>query len=77
MTFELMDKSEEAEQTIERLPQDQLVNLIQQQANAKLASVQSQLEQLKLDNIILTLKHEHNLSDSDSVNSNTGIITRA
>lgn len=60
----------------ETLSSQELQALVQCQSNLKLAQLQSQVEELKYQNVLLQLRLAHNLSETDSVDINTGIITR-
>ena len=61
----------------ERLPAEELSKLVAQQNAARFAALQAQLEEGKFTNLILSMRLKHNLSETDSVDTNTGIITRA
>lgn len=62
---------------LERLPAEELSRLVAQQNAARLTALQAQLEEAKFSNLVLSMRLKHNLSETDSVDTNTGIISRA
>ena len=73
----MLELETEQPEQIERLPAQDLAALVNQQHAARIAALQAQLEEAKLSNVMLSLRLKHKLGEADSVNTTTGIISRA
>lgn len=59
----------------EKISAEEMLALVNQQAVAKTTAQQAQIEELKFNNVLLTLRIKYSLAETDSIDPN-GVIKR-